>query len=102
LSLGVWNVDAMLRAMTLKQLEMWQAYEALEPFGERRADYRAASICQYVFNMAVAVKDRRPLKDFLLEAEEEVVKPKQTWQEQELIMKMWAGTAGPVLPIDES
>lgn len=46
----------------------WQVYEQMEPFGERRADYRAASIC-HVIALANGVKNAK-LEDFLLTREE--------------------------------
>lgn len=69
--MGRLDVDQMLRGLTAKQLIEWRAYDAIEPLGDDRDDYRAASIREMVFNMAVASKDRRPLKDFLLEWEPE-------------------------------
>jgi len=50
-------------------LSEWELYEELEPFGERRADYRAASIC-HVIAMANGAKDAK-LEDFLLTRPEE-------------------------------
>jgi len=50
--------------MSSKEVSAWQAYEAIEPFGERRADYRAASICQTIA-LANGAKDVK-LEDFLL------------------------------------
>ena len=65
------NVDQMLRELTAKQFLEWEAFSMLEPLSEVREDYRAASIREMVFNMAVDGKNRRPLKDFLLEWEPE-------------------------------
>lgn len=48
----------------------WEEYARQEPFNELRADYRAASIVAMVFNMAVAPKDRLPMKEFLLKYDE--------------------------------
>lgn len=55
----------------------------MEPFGERRDDWRAAKIEAMIFNMAVAKESRKPVKDFLLQFEEvepEEKQPPQHWQ----------------------
>jgi hypothetical protein len=77
------DVDAMLRRLTAKQFREWEHYASLEPFSEERDDYRAASIREMVYNMAVQSKDRKPLRDFVLPFGEP--KPKQwpTWQEMQ-------------------
>jgi hypothetical protein len=108
--LGRVNVDAMLRSLTAKQFAEWQAYARLEPFGETRADWRAASISKAIFDQTQkltdtlfavngAEKSKRPkmvatkLDDFLLTWKEaESTPPKerkrQTWQEQLAIVEM--------------
>jgi len=84
---GEWNVNKIARGMTAKQFIEWGLYAQLEPFGAERADIQAASIAQMVFNMAVAGKDRKPLKDFVLrfEGTVEEKKPSQPWQEKKAI-----------------
>lgn len=85
------NVDALLRSLTAKQFAGWEHFAQLEPFGELRADYHAAQIAQMVFNMAVAVKDRLPMEEFLLkfkDSEEAVKKAPQTFEEQIAIAKI--------------
>ena len=85
---GEWNVDKIARGMTAKQFIEWGLYARMEPMGERRADIRAASIAQMVFNMAVAGKDRKPLGHFLLKFEDDAVveeKKSQPWQEKKAI-----------------
>ena len=85
------NVDAMLRTITAKQFVEWEAYARMEPFNETRADYRAASIAQMVFNMAVDVKNRKPISDFLLKfGETQQQRPKQTWQQQQKMLMILA------------
>lgn len=56
--------------MSGKEVGDWQVYEQVEPFGERRADYRAASICLVLYQTVAAMgggkaKDMT-LEDFLL------------------------------------
>lgn len=82
----------MLRGLTAKQLRELLAFSELEPFGERRADYRSAQIVQILYNInrgkgVEAIK----LEECLLQFEGTDAAPKrqQTWQEQEAIMKMW-------------
>jgi hypothetical protein len=50
--------------MSSREVSAWRAYEAIEPFGERRADYRAASVCLTIA-LANGAKNVE-LKDFLL------------------------------------
>lgn len=64
--LGRVNVNQMLRSITAKQFAEWEAYARLEPFDEMRNDLRMAQIVAMVFNMAVAVKDRKPVSHFLI------------------------------------
>lgn len=84
---GELQVQKIARQLTAKQFQEWELYASMEPFGEMRADWRAASIRSMVFNMAVPVKDRKPMSDFLLKFEEVVKKPSagQSWQEKKAI-----------------
>ena len=91
------NVDAMLRALTAKQFLELLAYKRLEPFREARADWRAAQVAAMIFNMAVAPKDRRPLKDFLLAFEEQVTK-RQSPKEQFALLKVLAAAYATSMP----
>lgn len=91
----------MLRRLTFKQLAEWQAYENIEPFGDKRADWHAASICAAVANVTLAVhkqKKRFRVSDFLLEFGDhkdvkEEVTPRQTWQEMKFIAQMQVALA---------
>ena len=64
--------------LSARQLAEWQAYAELEPFGERRADYRAASIAyqvgilqQLVVSVAGGKRGKPPkFGDYLLEFDE--------------------------------
>ena len=64
--MGQVNVDAMLRSLTAKQLQEWLAYAKLEPFDEKRADYRAAQIAQMVLLVNLAKGAKVPTMDELL------------------------------------
>jgi len=50
--------------MSSREISEWRLYEEVEPFGERRADYRTASIC-HTIAAANGAKDTK-LEDFLL------------------------------------
>jgi hypothetical protein len=59
----------MLRSITARQLQEWMTFSELEPFGEERGDYRAASIVQVIANVNRDSKkhpDAFPIADFLL------------------------------------
>jgi hypothetical protein len=87
----------MLRAMTPQHLLDWQTYALLEPFGELRADYRAAQIVTMLANVNRDPKKRHePYKvmDFLLDFTEGASASRtrtQTWQEQKGLLRMWLG-----------
>lgn len=82
--LGRVNVDAMLRELTAKQFMEWEAYARMEPFNELRDDFRAARICEVIWNVAVASKEhQRPIQDFLLKWKQVAeVNKKQTWEDK--------------------
>lgn len=83
------NVDAMLASLTSKQFVELRAYKQIEPFQDVRADWRAASIVQMLYNVAVDKKHQKAMKEFLLKWDDEP-KRKQTWQEQQRIMMVLA------------
>lgn len=94
----------MLRSLTAKQFREWEAYAQIEPFGELRDDYRAASIRQMIFNANVKPEDQRPIKDFLIkwDAEGEEKKQKQTWQMQKAIAHaIVVAYSQPALPLEK-
>lgn len=64
---GELDVEAMLLRLTAKQFRNWEIYYDLEPFGEMRADYRAASITQMLYNVNRGSKQKAlPITEFLL------------------------------------
>jgi hypothetical protein len=85
----------MLRGITYQQFRDWQFFDELEPFGEKRQDYRFASIVQALSNIYLDKKKRS--QPFTLgecvvrfgEQEEEKKEKKQSWQ----IMKEYAKIA---------
>lgn len=91
--MGRLDVHQMLREMSAKQFREWEIYAELEPFSEKRADYRAASIVQMLANVNRSSK-RSPykLEDFVLKFDQESkeTKPDKSWQEMKSSMMMWA------------
>ena len=92
--LGVVNVDRdILRGLTAKQFRAWEHYAELEPFDETRADYRAASIVQMLYNVNRGSKQKAvALEDVVLKfgAQEKKDQQKQTPQQQFAILKVLA------------
>lgn len=75
------------------------AYDLLEPIGDLRGDYQAASVCSVIANIAAGQSGsnkRFRVQDFMLEFgnEREIPQaesaPTQTWQEQKMIGMMFA------------
>jgi len=77
LALGYLNPDAMLARMPYRIWSEWQAFAALEPFGEERADLRAGIVAATVANCMARGKGRRSFKprDFMPRFEETQRKP---------------------------
>ena len=88
----------MLRTITAKQFIELENYARLEPFNELRADYRAATIAQMVFNMAVAVKDRKPVGNFLLNYGD-VEEPKKNTNHEQIFRAICAAYAAPAVDL---
>ena len=65
LSLGVWDVDAMLDAMPAPVLFRWMAYAQIEPFGEERSDLRAGIIASTVANVNRGRRAPYKVSDFM-------------------------------------
>ena len=58
--------------MTSEQISEWKAYEALEPFGEWRDDYRIAQLCTLILNITQSIwggqkRVRFKIEDFMLQ-----------------------------------
>jgi hypothetical protein len=69
LHLGYLNPDAMRAQMPYSVWRGWVEYEALEPFGEERADLRMAQLAQLMANAWLRGKGKRAYKteDFLFD-----------------------------------
>jgi hypothetical protein len=87
----------MLESMTFDDFLNWRAFDLIEPFGDRRADYHAASICAAMFNatlMSKGSKKRVRVSDFLLEFRDAEAKIEEEqassagWQRMKWIAKM--------------
>lgn len=85
-----------MRGLTAKQFRYWEMYDEIEPFSDRRDDYRIASVCQMLYNVNRGKNQKPlPLKDFLLKFDAAEEKPRgQSVQEKlnvmTVIMRAWA------------
>jgi len=95
------DVEGMLERMSFDDLMWWRAFDLIEPFGDRRADYHAASICAAIYNttlMRGGSRKRMSPSDFLLEFKDVETKPDAPgktetpptagWQHMKSIAKM--------------
>jgi hypothetical protein len=76
----------MLRSITWTDFLGWLAYSELEPFDERRADYRTASVVTMLANVNRDTKKRPTaykLDDFVIEFDAPV-KPRERKQSLEI------------------
>jgi hypothetical protein len=86
--------------MSALEFAEWMAYYSLEPFGERRADYRSAQIVQMIANVnRGADTGPYPLSDFLpdeiaAEADEPEDEPEENWQAQIQVAEMITAAYG--------
>lgn len=94
MKLGKINVDKMLRRIPAKLFEEWMHYDLLEPFGEIRDDYRAASICTMLANLHRGNRQAYGYDDFRVRFGSENAKKKQTPEEQLQIALMWCAAYG--------
>ena len=81
--LGYANVDAMLREMTSTQLEEWEAYYQLAPWGYEVESLRAGVVCSTIANFAgkVLADGRRTTPEDFLQISR---RPKRAKTPQEL------------------
>jgi hypothetical protein len=85
------TVRELLARISARELSEWMAYFMLEPFGEERADVRAAIVAATVANTARDPKrHRRPFQasDFMPKFERKE-RERQTWEEQLRIVEMF-------------
>lgn len=84
----------MLRGLSVRQFQEWLAYMDLEPIDERRADFRAASIVQALYNINRDVK-RYPtpfkLDDFVLKFEDAPKQKQDVVTKLKLLAAMFTG-----------
>jgi len=103
LKLGWVNPYKMARTIPARLLQEWEAYSAIEPFDEVRADYRSAQIAAMLYNInRDARKDPngKPIHEFLLQfdreeptAEEKAKTLNNKMRVMELIMRAQAEVA---------
>ena len=89
---GILHVERdVLRGLTAKQFRGWEHYYELEPEEEIRADYRAASIVQILYNINRGKGQKAlTLEEALLKFGGAAEKPKQTAEQQFAILKVLA------------
>lgn len=76
-------MDRILSSLSYRDLREWQAYDRIEPFGERRADLRSAQLCALIANVVPTEKDREfSAEDFMPEFHETEVERKQKKREK--------------------
>ncbi|KKN11907.1 hypothetical protein LCGC14_1021880 [marine sediment metagenome] len=86
------TVEKLLTTITARELTEWRAYDSIQPFGDERADLRAASIRQAVIAVHAKKKSDQPkLADCMLKFE---AKKKQTALQIEQILKGFVKAKG--------
>lgn len=86
----------MLKQMSIRLFRQWRAYYDLEPFGEERADYRAASIVATLVNLNRRKgTSPRPVSEFVLQFGEPKKKPAKDWRQLKALGAMIAGANQP-------
>lgn len=76
----------MLRSMSIRDFRRWRAFFDLEPFGEERADWRAASIVSALVNLQRKRGTKeRPIGDFLLKFGDAAKPKRKSWQDLKAI-----------------
>lgn len=85
------NVDGLLRNLTAVQMRGWEHFYELEPDPELRADYRAASIVQILYNINRGKNQKAlSLEEALLKFGEQAEKQAQTPEQQFSILRVLA------------
>ena len=82
----------MLAQISMEKFLDWQAYDALEPFGSKREDYRAASIRQAIFAGAGV---QTTLEECTLPFEEPPPPVKKPWKDLFSTIKLICGIRDP-------
>lgn len=83
------SVKRCMQEVDAAEFVEWMLYFELEPFGEERADYRAAIIASTVAN-SQSVKRRFTPKDFMPKWERRSAsRPQQTIDQQRAIFEMF-------------
>lgn len=77
-----------VKSAEFQQLQRWLWYEAVEPFGELREDWRTAKLEAMAHNIAVSEENQRDPIHFLLKFQDD--RPKQTVDEQIMILNILA------------
>jgi hypothetical protein len=84
----------MLAQISARQFAEWKAYAELEPFDERRADYRSADVVRTLLNLFARDKGGRafPIEDCMLrfgdDAKRQSIDPKKAQAEVRQAMRI--------------
>jgi hypothetical protein len=93
--MGRVDVERMCREMTCRQFAGWQYYETLEPFEERRADWRAAHIVATLANIFRAKGGRvHKISEHVLPLDRKEKKPKTSKELKEVAKSIFAMFGG--------
>jgi hypothetical protein len=93
------TVAELQAAMSSREFTEWQAYFALEPFGEERADIRAALVASVIANVNRNPKKRSSpfaVKDFMLRFGEAAGSREQSVEQQLSLVEMLNAAFGGV------
>lgn len=91
----------MLRELSGREWCEWQAFNQLEPLGEKRADWRSAQVVAALYNIFTRKKGDpvNPISNFLLTFKSAAPKRTQTNAEKRRNLELWAmaiaGAPGP-------
>lgn len=77
------DVDRLLESLSYRDLREWQAYDTIEPFGDRRADLRSAQLCALIANVVPTEEDKDwSAEDFMPEFHETETERRRKKQEK--------------------
>ena len=100
--MGEVDVDALLARLSSRQISEWMAYYALDPFGEERADLRAAMVMALLANINRDPERRKEPytpEEFMPRFDGPSREPSpteatgQTWEQQKALMMALTGAS---------
>lgn len=83
------TVAELLQRISSRELTEWMALAEIEPFGEERADWRAAMIAATFANTLRGEREPYPVSDFLLDFEDKAEREDdETWKAHLAMVEM--------------